>query len=322
MFDEEKWKKGKSLLEIPTNYTVIDLETTGLEPFCDGIIEVACIKYRDGQESSRFESLIQPEPYREYLDNDEDEPTGPLRYVDDFIISLTGITNEMLAVAPRFETVAQELYKFLEGETLVGHNVNFDVNFLIEKFMWKCGLPFQNNFVDTLRLSRRILPELPHHTLADMTEYFGISTSHHRAMSDCVATAEVLKRLAGIVTENNIDLAALAKRKKVDLRSLMCDGYQIDQSNMFFGKKCCFTGKLERLVREEAAQIVTNIGGFCENNVTKKTNFLIVGGLTANTVAEGKSSKIVKAEKLIAKGQDLKIISENTFYDIVLSDVE
>lgn len=314
MFDEEKWKKGKSLLEFPNDYTVVDLETTGLEPACDEIIEVACVKYRNGSEVARYESLVKPKPFINM--------PGNIQYISDFIISLTGITNEMLTIAPKFEEIAADLYAFLDGEIIVGHNVNFDINFLIETFRWKCGLQFNNNFVDTLRLSRRILPELPHHTLSDMTEHFGISTLHHRAMADCLATNEVLNHLADIVREKNIDIAELAKKKSVDLRSLTCDGSQIDQSNMFFGKYCCFTGKLEKFVREEAAQIVVNIGGLCENNVTKNTNFLIVGGLTANTVAEGKSTKIVKAEKLIAKGNDLKIISENTFYDLILSTIE
>lgn len=307
-------EKGISLLKIPSDYTVVDLETTGLEPACNEIIEVACVKYRNCVEVSRFESLVKPNPFI--------NTPGNIQYVSDFIISLTGITNEMLTLAPKFEDIAVDLYAFLKDETIVGHNVNFDINFLVETFKWKCDLPFNNDFVDTLRLSRRILPELPHHTLPDMTEHFGISIPHHRALADCLASNEVLKHLANIVKENNIDLDALAKRKSVDLRNLTCDGYQIDQSNIFFGKYCCFTGKLEKFVRSEAAQIVVNIGGFCENTVTKNTNFLIVGGLTANTVAEGKSSKIVKAEKMIAKGKDIKIISENTFYDLILTNIE
>ena len=313
-----KPEKGKSLLEIPTDYTIVDLETTGLEPSCNEIIEVACIKYRNNVEVARFESLVQPEPYRDYLNDDEDEPTGELRYVDDFIIKLTGITNEMLATAPKFETIANELYAFLDGETIVGHNVNFDIRFLLEEFRWKCDLPFKNDFVDTLRLSRRILPDMPHHTLKDMKEHFGISIPHHRAMADCLAANEVLNRLAGIVKDNNIDLDALSKKKKdFDLRTLTCDGSQIDQSSVFFGKRCCFTGELVKFARKEAAQIVVNIGGFCDNNVTKKTNFLVIGGLTRNTVTEGKSNKIIKAEKLKQKGNDIQIISEDTFYELI-----
>lgn len=86
----------------------------------------------------------------------------------------------------------------------------------------------------------------------------------------------------------------------------------------FYNKNCVFTDALEKFTRKDAAQIVCNIGGFCENNVTKKTNFLIVGDFdySAN-IKDGKSSKLKKAEQLILAGQDLHIISENTFYDML-----
>jgi len=310
----EQWGKGTSLLQFPENYTVVDVETTGLEPFYDEIIEVACIKYRDGSEVARFESLVQPKPFI--------TKPGNVQYVSDFIISLTGITNEMLTLAPAFDVIANDLYSFLENEIIVGHNVNFDINFLLNKFRYDYNLPFQNDFVDTLRLSRRILPELPHHTLVDMAEHFGIPAPHHRALGDCVATNEILGKLKEIVKNNNIDMEQLAKKKSVDLRNIHCDGSQIDQNNFFFGKNCVFTGTLEKFTRTDAAQIVVNIGGFCENNVTKNTNFLIVGGLNANTVAEGKSNKVIKAEKLKAKGQDIQVISEETFYSIIENFIE
>jgi len=306
---EKQWSKGSSLFCFPEDYTVVDVETTGLEPFCDEIIEVACIKYRNNAEVARFESLVQPKPFI--------NKPGNIKYVSDFIISLTGITNEMLTMAPTFDVIADDLYAFLKDETIVGHNVNFDIGFLISKFRWDYKLPFRNNFVDTLRLSRRILPDLPHHALADMTDYFNIPAAHHRALSDCVATNALLEKLKEHVNNNNLDMQQLAKKRTIDLRSIQCDSFQIDQNNLFFGKNCVFTGKLEKLSREEAAQIVVNIGGFCENNVTKNTNFLIVGGLGANTAAEGKSNKIVKAEKMKEKGKDIQVISEETFYSII-----
>jgi len=309
---EKQWKKGNSLLRFPEDYTVVDVETTGLEPFCDEIIEVACIKYRGGSEVARFESLVKPKPF-------VNKP-GNIQYVSDFIISLTGITNEMLTLAPKFDVIANDLYSFLKDEIIVGHNVNFDINFLLNKFRWDYELPFRNDFVDTLRLSRRILPELAHHTLADMAEYFKISAPQHRALGDCITTAMLLKKLKEFVEANNIDLRRASARKTIDLRNIQCDGSQIDQTNLFFGKNCVFTGTLEKFTRAEAAQIVVNIGGFCENNVTKNTNFLIVGGLGANTIAEGKSNKIVKAEKLKAKGQDIQILSENTFYELIADE--
>ncbi len=308
---EKQWKKGNSLLYFPADYTVVDLETTGFEPFCDEIIEVACIKYRSNKEVDRFDSLIQPEPY--------EDNTGGYRYIDDFIIEHTGITNEMLASAPKFSDVAEKVYNFLRDEILVGHNVNFDINFLLERFRWDCNLPLKNDFADTLRLSRKLLPDLPHHRLCDLMEYFGITGTLHRSVSDCLITQQVYLELKDLAVSQGIDITqkTALKTKSFDLRTLQCEGQEADSSSFFYNKNCVFTGTLERYPRKEAAQIVVNLGGRCENSVTKSTNFLIIGGLNSPQIKDGKSSKMVKAEKLKKAGQDIQIISEKTFYEIL-----
>lgn len=304
-------KKGRSLLELPQDYTVIDLETTGLDPRFDDIIEVACIKYRGGEEVGRFQSLVQPP-----LQNDDEEDEGEPYYVDEFIESLTGITNEMLADAPTFEAIEPQVADFLKGELLVGHNVNFDINFLYDS-LEPYGVMLGNDFVDTMRLSRRALPNLPHHRLGDLAEYFSIEGEHHRAMDDCEITHGVLMELAKIIEENNVDLS-LHRYAGVDLRTLQPDSTKFVQDHILYGRNCVFTGKLERFSRKEAAQIVTNIGGHCENNVTKNTNFLIVGNFDyCSNVKGNKTGKLKKAEGLILKGQDLQILSESAFYDLV-----
>lgn len=305
-----KRAKGHSLLTTPSNYTLIDLETTGLDPSFDSIIEIACIKFRNSSEIDRFQSLIQPD--KRYDDN---------AFIDDFITSLTGITNDMLETAPKFDSVSTSLWEFLQGELIVGHNVNFDINFLYDNFQCSNNnLIFNNDFVDTLRLARRTLPELNHHRLKDLTDYFQINLSHHRALNDCLMTHEVLLNLAKIITDKCIDLTSspkCSKHQEVDLRTLQCINSVVFEYHIFYDKNCVFTGTLENLQRKDAAQLVVNIGGHCENNVTKHTNFLIIGGLHSRFVTDGKSSKMKKAEKLILDGQDLKVISENTFCDLI-----
>ncbi len=307
------WDKGNSILCFPADYTVVDIETTGLEPCCDNIIEVACVKYRNNEEIARFESLVQPPPYI-------DDP-GNIKYVDDFIIAHTGITNEMLTLAPKFDAIAGAVYEFLRGEILVGHNVNFDINFLLEQFCWGFQLPLQNDFVDTLRLSRRLLPEMPHHRLCDLMEHFGIVGTLHRSLNDCLITQQVLRKLYEVAVSKGIDITKKSafKAKSLDLRTLQCENPSPDTTGIFFDKYCVFTGTLERFVRKEAAQIVANLGGHCENNVTKNTNFLIVGGMRSSLVKDGKSSKMVKAEKLRRSGQKIQILSEETFCDLIES---
>lgn len=305
--------KGISLLSLPDNYIVLDLETTGYNPHFDEIIEVACIRYSGSEKIDSFHSYVQPTPYGD----------DSIHYVDDFITKLTGITDDMLVTAPKFKDIANELYDYLGDSVIVGHNVNFDINFLYDNFLKCLGCEFKNDYLDTMRLSRIALPDLPHHRLKDLKEYFSIDGIQHRALNDCQITYTILSELLDYIQENNIDLERYLHPKSFDLTSLTGDVTLNDPSNPLYGKHCVFTGKLQRFVRKDAAQIVCNIGGCCDNSVTKKTNFLIIGGLDdILLVKDGKSTKMKKAEKLILDGQDLKILSESTFYDLIEDSIK
>lgn len=305
--------KGISLLSLPDNYIVLDLETTGYNPHFDEIIEVACIRYSGSEKIDSFRSYVQPTPYGD----------DSIHYVDDFITKLTGITDDMLVTAPKFKDIANELYDYLGDSVIVGHNVNFDINFLYDNFLKCLGCEFKNDYLDTMRLSRIALPDLPHHRLKDLKEYFSIDGVQHRALNDCQITHTVLSKLLDYIQENNVDLERYLHPKRFDLTSLTGDVTLNDPSNPLYGKHCVFTGKLQRFVRKDAAQIVCNIGGCCDNSVTKKTNFLIIGGLDdIPLVKDGKSTKMKKAEKLILDGQDLKILSESTFYDLIEDSIK
>lgn len=108
-------KKGDSLLAAAENFVAIDIETTGLFPDCDEIIELGAVRYRSGEAADRFSQRVKPETP-----------------INDFITRLTGISNEMLADAPSIERVLPEFTVFLGSDILVGHSVNFDINFLYD----------------------------------------------------------------------------------------------------------------------------------------------------------------------------------------------
>lgn len=305
-------EKGRSLLMIPADYTVIDIETTGFDSRVDYVIEVGCIKYREKKEVERYRSLIKP------------PKNSNGRYIDEFMESNTGITNEMLEGAPLFDEIAMSLWKFLKGEMIVGHNVNFDINFLYDVFAeFNSTWILRNDYVDTLRLARRLLPDLEHHRLEDLDEYFEIGCTHHRAISDCEITNIVLRNFETIVEKEKITLTQTKKRsykgrKKPDLRTLSPEVMIVFTDHPLYRKYCVFTGALSMYTRKEAAQIVVNLGGLCENSVTRRTNFLIVGDFEyTQNLKEGKSNKLKKAEQLITKGQDLQILSEKVFYDML-----
>ena len=111
--DERRPEKGLSLIELPSDYVLLDLETTGLNPAGDSIIEIGAIKVKEYDIVDTFEAFV--------------KPPHPISY---FITDLTGITNEMVKDAGSIETVLPEFLRFVGSSLVMGHNVNFDINFL------------------------------------------------------------------------------------------------------------------------------------------------------------------------------------------------
>lgn len=303
--------KGNSLNEFPTEFCVVDLETTGLDPSFDEIIEVGILKVRDNEVVDTYSSLIQPKLYR-YFDEDGNEIEY---YIDDFIVELTGITNEMLKDAPVLKDVYKDIEDFIGDGIIVGHNINFDINFLYD-FARENGFKEVNNdYWDLMKLSRRILKDLEHHRLKDLASYFNYDYKPHRSIEDCKTTLEIMKLLKKYADDNNIDYLTL--KHSYNLKDIECTTNEIDVNNYFYGKNICFTGTLERFARKDAAQICVNLGAICQNGVNKKTDILVLGNFDYNATVKDKSSKLKKAEKLILEGQDLEIMNENLFIETI-----
>lgn len=174
--------KGKSLLEFPIDYVVIDIETTGFNPRHDDIIEVACIKYENNCEVDAFSSLV-------HINSN----------LSPFITQLTGITDEDLADAPPLEDVIERFIKFVSNYIIVGHNVSFDINFLYDRCMELFGIKFSNDYVDTLTISRKKITDTDNCKLSTIANYFEIDTQGaHRALNDCYITNACLKKLENL----------------------------------------------------------------------------------------------------------------------------
>ena len=301
-------QKGKSLIDIPNNYVVFDIETTGLDPEFDEIIEIGAVKIKDGIKIDTFNSLIKPE-YE----------------IDEFITELTGITNEMVENAPSIDEVLPKFMDFINDYIIIGHNVNFDINFIYDNLEELNISPITNDFVDTLRISRRLIPELKHHKLSDLANYFNIDTNgSHRSLKDVEITFEVLNNLNKMIIEKyeNIDNFKNACKPKshsgIRASDITTNNTEFNEENMLYDKYVVITGTLGKMLRKEAMQVIADLGGHCQDGVNKDTNYLILGNNDYNPILRGKkSSKLLKAENLKLKGQDIEIISENVFYDII-----
>lgn len=161
--------KGKSLLIFPADYTVIDIETSGISPSDCEIIEISAVRYRNCEKKDTFSTLVKPHNRISY-----------------FITSLTGITNEMVKNAPDALSATKAFYDFAGDDILIGYNVNFDINFLYDNLMKYHNIPLTNDFVDVLRFARKALPFLGNRRQTTVAAYYGINTEGaHRALNDC-----------------------------------------------------------------------------------------------------------------------------------------
>jgi DNA polymerase III subunit epsilon len=171
-------------------FVILDLETTGGSPEDSQITEVGAVKVRGGEVLGEFQTLV--------------NPGGA---IPPFISVLTGITDAMVAGAPRMEAALPPLLEFLRGAVLVAHNAPFDVAFL-RAACAAHGYPWPAPTVlDTARLARRALlgDEVPNCKLATLARFFRSGTTpNHRALSDARATVDVLHGLIARVGNQGV----------------------------------------------------------------------------------------------------------------------
>ncbi|MFO7814837.1 MAG: PolC-type DNA polymerase III [Halanaerobiales bacterium] len=176
---------GKPIVENPidepieeTEFVVFDLETTGLNPVQNEIIEIGAVKIKNGELIDQFSSLVKPD-----------------KKIPGKITELTGIDNNMVKDALSFKKVFNSFVDFIEGCPLVAHNMDFDYSF-IRKPLSEYKKQTEVTLIDTLTLARAVLPELKNHKLATLVNYYDISLdNHHRALDDCKATASLFREL-------------------------------------------------------------------------------------------------------------------------------
>lgn len=291
--------KGNSLLKLPTDYVVIDLETTGLSPDYSEIIELAAIKVKDNEIIDKYQQLVKP---------DEE--------IDEFITSITGITNEMVKDAPKINDVLNNYLEFIGDNVILGHNVSFDVNFVYDNALNCYDKIFSNDYIDTMRISRKLFKEERHHRLQDLINRFKLGGSQeHRALSDCDYTKKAFDWMVKYINDNSIDTEELFKKSKSNFnyKDLHATVTEFDEDNPFYQKTVVFTGKLERYARKDAAQIVLNCGGEFKDSISKDVNYLVVG----DTDFRERTSKMDKAYTLKEKGFDIEVIPESMFYQML-----
>lgn len=165
-------KRDISLKTYPNSYVVLDIETTGFNPVSNDIIELSAIKVVENKIHSKFSKLVKP-----------------YGYLNNYITSLTGITRDMLKDAPTIDKTILEFNEFCKDSIVIGHNVTFDLKFINTKLKECHKIEFENDYIDTLKLAKKFLPQLPSKKLGMIAEHFNLDTTGmHRGLKDCMVT--------------------------------------------------------------------------------------------------------------------------------------
>ena len=225
------------------DYVAFDLETTGLSPETDQIIEIGALKVKDGKVVDRFMEFVKP-----------DIKISPM------ITNITGITNEMVVDARDTQEIMKDFVDFCGDYVLVGHNIMFDYKFC-KIYANKYGYVFEKRGIDTLKIARKIHKDLESKRLGVLCEHYEIvNQAAHRAYHDALATAKLYQCMAHYYEAQDEKLFApiqlMFKQKKVqpitkkqmDYIASLCKYHDLCPD------KC-----LEEMTRSEASKFIDSI---------------------------------------------------------------
>ncbi len=226
-------------------YIAFDLETTGLSPETDQIIEIGALKVVDGKVTERFMEFVKP-----------DQP------ISNAITAITGITNEMVAHARNTEDIMRDFVNFCEDHVLIGHNIMFDYKFC-KKYANRYGYSFEKKGIDTLKIARKVHKDFESKSLGVLCEHYQIKNqAAHRAYHDALATAKLYQCLAHYYEAHEEKLfrpmQLMCKEKKVqpvtkkqlDYIELLCKHHRIRINE-----------NVEEMTRSEASKFIDSIIG-------------------------------------------------------------
>jgi DNA polymerase-3 subunit epsilon len=282
------------------NFTVIDVETAN--PDLASICQVGVVSFRDGKVHQLWESLVDPQDY-----------------FDDMNVSIHGIDERDIRLAPKWTEIQGMLTPWLHDQVVVSHTA-FDRAALLRASEKHQATPFVCTWLDSARVVRRAWPEFAHagYGLANVAARFGIAFRHHNALEDARAAGEILLRA---ISETGLGVNQWIDRVKqpIDLATGLPIRRNANPDGSLYGEILAFTGQLA-MPRREAADAAAAAGCQVDSGVTKHTTVLVVGDQDILKLAgHEKSTKHRKAEVLIIKGQRIRIIGESDFQRLLAS---
>lgn len=277
------------------NFVALDVETANAD--LSSICQVGAVAFEDGVARRTLSTLVDPQDY-----------------FDSMNVSIHGIDEDKVRGAPKLATVHPQLVEFIAGRTVVSHSF-FDRAALRQaegRYTLKC---IDCRWLDTTMVVRRTWSQYAKsgYGLENLAQAFGIDFRHHDAAEDARATGMILLRA---LAETKMTIDECFARVKLPINPADAEPIRRDGNaeGLFFGEVAVFTGALS-LPRRKAADMAAAVGCRVDSGVTKATTLLIVGDQDVTRLAEGqtRSSKQLRAEKLIKEGKPIRILRETDF---------
>ena len=275
------------------NFVALDFETANAD--LSSICQVGAVTFGNGEVAKTFSTLV-----------------NPLDHFDRMNVAIHGIDEEKVRGAPLFSDIFLQLAAMLTDAVVVCHS-HFDRAALRQASVRHKLSDITCSWLDTTRVVRRTWPQYAKsgYGLRNVTQDFGITFNHHDAAEDARATGLILMRA---LRETGQSLDDWIVRSQTPIAARSSVSREGDADGPLQGEIAVFTGALA-MSRSGAADLAARAGCEVATSVTKSTTLLIVGDQDVTKLSPGqsKSSKHLKAEALMAKGQTIRILRESDF---------
>lgn len=232
-------------------YAIIDIETTGGSPRKERITEIAIYIYNEGRITDEFCSLVNPE-----------------RNIPYYITGLTGISNEMVAEAPMFYEIAKDIVEITQDKIFVAHNARFDYSFIRQEFK-NLGYTYKRNILDTVNLSRRLLPGHKSYSLGNLCKDLGIEINgRHRASGDALATLRLFDLL--LQAEKESGQESIINNRKLSKLNPALDTARLDRLPEEPGVYYFYNDKNDLIYTGKSRNIQRRVMSHLSNNSSKR----------------------------------------------------
>ena len=299
------------------DFIAIDFETANSSR--DSACEIGIVKVKNFEIVEKKSFLIRPQE----------------NYFDWMNTQIHGINEETVEDEPEFDEIYLKIKDDFENYPIIAHNASFDIS-VLRHTLDLYDLPYpKTKYTCTYQMSKSSLSECISFRLDSICKFLNIDLQHHRALSDANACAQIAIKL---FKDNSIrSLDEIKDVFNIRVGELMEGGYKpslkinknykisdlkieenFQPENVFFEKYVVSTGTLSSMERKAAQVKVLEISGKSSNGVNNSTNFLIVGDQDYSRYGEGfKSSKLKKAEKLLKEGNEIELLSESQFIEMI-----